>query len=190
MSDSSQLLFALTALSPVDGRYHGRTSALSDLFSEYGLIRFRAQVEIAWFLFLSNEPGMPELPSFPADARAFIAKTAEDAALLLNALASYDPKDSTSIDHPVPDYTKGLNDSIAGLKIGIPKEHFSSGLNPEVASLVEAAIKIYETLGASVHEVSLPHTHLAVPAYYVIAPAECSANLSRKDPAGFLSSAR
>ena len=81
MSDSSQLLFALTALSPVDGRYRGRTSALSDLFSEYGLIRFRVQVEIAWFLFLSNEPGIPELPSFPADIQAFIAKVAEDFSL-------------------------------------------------------------------------------------------------------------
>lgn len=110
-----------------------------------------------------------------------IAKTAEDVALLLNVLASFDPKDSTSIEQNVPDYASSLNDSLTGLRIGIPKEHFSEGLDNSVAIQVREAIKVYESLGATVKEISLPHTHLTVPAYYVIAPAECSSNLSRFD---------
>jgi aspartyl-tRNA(Asn)/glutamyl-tRNA(Gln) amidotransferase subunit A len=110
-----------------------------------------------------------------------ITKTAEDAALFLNVLAGFDQRDSTSIDEPKPDYTATLNDSLEGLRIGIPKEYFSEGLDNQVASFIEDAIKVYESQGASVKEVSLPNTNLAVPAYYVIAPAECSANLSRFD---------
>ncbi len=110
-----------------------------------------------------------------------ITKTAEDAAIMLNVLAGFDEKDSTSIDCDKPDYTATLTESIEGLRIGLPKEYFSEGLDPEVAQLVEAAVKTYESMGAKVSEVSLPHTPLAVPAYYVIAPAECSANLSRFD---------
>lgn len=110
-----------------------------------------------------------------------IAKTAEDAAIMLNVLASFDKKDSTSIDETKPDYTATLEQPLNGLRIGIPKEYFSDGIDPEVAKLTQDAIKFYETLGASIKEVSLPHTQLAVPAYYVIAPAECSANLSRFD---------
>src|SRR5690606_22356903 len=78
-------------------------------------------------------------------------------------------------------YTATLQDSLQGLKIGIPQEYFAEGLHPEAAAHIEAAIKTYESLGASIHNISLPHTHLGVPAYYVIAPAECSANLSRFD---------
>ncbi|MGH1487443.1 MAG: Asp-tRNA(Asn)/Glu-tRNA(Gln) amidotransferase subunit GatA [Cellvibrionaceae bacterium] len=110
-----------------------------------------------------------------------ITKTAEDAAIMLNVLAGFDQRDSTSIDETKPDYTTTLNDSLAGLKIGVPKEYFSDGLDPQVAEHAQAAIKTYESMGATVKEISLPHTHLAVPAYYVIAPAECSANLSRFD---------
>ena len=110
-----------------------------------------------------------------------ITKTAEDAAIMLNTMASFDKKDSTSIDRDVPDYTDNLCDSLAGLKLGIPKEYFGEGLHPETASRVQDAIKEYEKLGCEIKEISLPHTHLAVPAYYVIAPAECSANLSRFD---------
>jgi aspartyl-tRNA(Asn)/glutamyl-tRNA(Gln) amidotransferase subunit A len=109
------------------------------------------------------------------------AKTAEDTALLLNAMAGYDPRDSTSVNSPVPDYTATLNDSIKGLRIGLPKEYFSEGLNPEVASAIQQAIKEYEKLGAIIQEISLPNTALAAPAYYVIAPAECSSNLARFD---------
>lgn len=115
------------------------------------------------------------------DQAGILTRTAEDAAILLNDLAGYDAKDSTCVEQAVPDYTSTLNDSISGLKIGVPTEYFGEGLHPETAARVEAAINVYERLGASIHSISLPHTHLAVPAYYVIAPAECSANLSRFD---------
>ena len=109
------------------------------------------------------------------------AKTAEDTAMLLNVMAGFDERDSTSVDHPVPDYTAHLNDSIKGLRIGLPKEYFSGDLNSDVAKVIEAAIKEYEKLGATFKEISLPNTGLSVPAYYVIAPAECSSNLARYD---------
>ena len=110
-----------------------------------------------------------------------MTKTAEDAAIMLNVLAGFDDKDSTSINQVTPDYTETLQNSLQGLRIGIPKEYFSDDLDMQVAKHVEAAIKTYESMGAITKEISLPHTHLAVPAYYVIAPAECSANLSRFD---------
>ncbi|MCO1333778.1 Asp-tRNA(Asn)/Glu-tRNA(Gln) amidotransferase subunit GatA [Microbulbifer sp. OS29] len=110
-----------------------------------------------------------------------IARNAEDAAHLLSAMASHDPKDSTSLDHPHTDFTAGLDNSVAGLKIGVPKEYFGEGLNPETASRVQDALKELEKLGAQLVDISLPHTELAIPAYYVIAPAEASANLSRFD---------
>jgi len=110
-----------------------------------------------------------------------MTRTAEDAALLLNAMAGFDQRDSTSLDSPVPDYTATLHDSLDGLRIGLPKEYFGAGLDPDIQRAVEAAIKELEKLGASVKEIQLPHTQLAVPCYYVIAPAEASANLSRFD---------
>ena len=110
-----------------------------------------------------------------------LARTAEDLALMMNVMASFDPKDSTCLDLEVPDYTTNLNDGIAGLRIGVPKEYFDAGLNPKTAEAVQAAIRELETLGATVQEISLPHSGLSVPAYYVIAPAEASANLSRFD---------
>jgi aspartyl-tRNA(Asn)/glutamyl-tRNA(Gln) amidotransferase subunit A len=109
------------------------------------------------------------------------AKTAEDTAILLNAMSGFDERDSTSVNQAVPDYTKTLNDSIKGMRIGLPKEYFSDGLNPEIAKKIETAIKEFEKLGAVIQEISLPNTKLAVPAYYVIAPAECSSNLARYD---------
>lgn len=115
------------------------------------------------------------------DQGGTMTRTAEDAAIMLNAMASFDAKDSTCIDEPVPDYTATLANSIAGKTIGVPKEYFGEGLSSGTQQAVEAAIKQYEAMGAKVKSVSLPHTHLAVPAYYVIAPAECSANLSRFD---------
>lgn len=111
--------------------------------------------------------------------------TAEDAALVLNVIAGHDPKDSTSVKKEVPDYTANLNDSIQGLRIGLPKEYFSEGVDPQVAQLIQAAIKEYEKLGAVVKEISLPNQHLSVPAYYVVAPAECSSNLARYDGVRF-----
>lgn len=110
-----------------------------------------------------------------------LARSAEDVALLLQAMSGFDPKDSTSVDAIVPDYSRTLNDSLAGLRIGVPKEYFSEGLNPQTEQQVRNALKEFEKLGAKLVEISLPHTHLSVPAYYVIAPAECSANLSRFD---------
>ena len=110
-----------------------------------------------------------------------MARTAEDTALMLNVMAGFDPKDSTSLDQPVPDYTLKLNESLKGLKIGLPKEYFSDQIDPQIAAQVQAAIKEFEALGATVKEVSLPNSHLAIPAYYIIAPAEASSNLSRFD---------
>lgn len=110
-----------------------------------------------------------------------LARSVEDLALLLEVMSGFDSKDSTSIDTPVPNYAASLNDSIEGLRIGVPKEYFSDGLHPGTAERVEAAINQYQSLGARITEISLPHSSLAVAAYYVIAPAEASTNLSRYD---------
>jgi aspartyl-tRNA(Asn)/glutamyl-tRNA(Gln) amidotransferase subunit A len=111
--------------------------------------------------------------------------SAEDAALMLQAMAGFDQRDSTSAEAPVPDYSAGLGDPLDGLRIGLPKEYFGEGLDPAVAASVEAAIEVYRSLGAQVAEISLPNTALAVPTYYVVAPAECSSNLSRFDGVRF-----
>jgi len=110
-----------------------------------------------------------------------MARTAEDAALMMNVMAGHDPKDSTCIDRAVPDYTATLNEPLKGLKIGLPKEYFSEQLSPAMEEQVRNAIREYEKQGATVKEVSLPNAKLAIAAYYVIAPAEASANLSRFD---------
>lgn len=110
-----------------------------------------------------------------------MARTAEDAALMMNVMAGFDPKDSTCIDRDVPDYTATLNEPLKGLKIGLPKEYFSDQLSPAMEEQVRNAVREYEKLGATVKEVSLPNAKLAIAAYYVIAPAEASANLSRFD---------
>ena len=110
-----------------------------------------------------------------------LTKSAEDAALMTNVMAGLDKKDSTSIDKPVEDYTATLNDSLEGLKIGIPKQHFAEGLTADVEKGIQEALCEYEKLGASITEVDLPNNHLSVSAYYVVAPAEASANLSRYD---------
>lgn len=114
-----------------------------------------------------------------------MARSAEDAAILLQAMAGFDPKDSTSVDIPVPDYQAGLLADLKGLKIGLPKEFFGEGLNQNVAGVIAEGIKQYQALGAEIKEVSIPNLNLAIPAYYVIAPAECSANLSRFDGVRF-----
>ncbi|MFL1483699.1 Asp-tRNA(Asn)/Glu-tRNA(Gln) amidotransferase subunit GatA [Marinobacter sp. LN3S78] len=115
------------------------------------------------------------------DQGGTIARTAEDNAMMLNVMAGFDPKDSTSIDREVPDYTATLNESMKGLTIGLPKEYFSDQLSPAMEEQVRNAVREYEKLGATVKEVSLPNAKLAIAAYYVIAPAEASANLSRFD---------
>ncbi|WP_024299909.1 Asp-tRNA(Asn)/Glu-tRNA(Gln) amidotransferase subunit GatA [Methylomicrobium lacus] len=114
-----------------------------------------------------------------------MTRTAEDAAILLQAMAGFDGRDSTSAERPVPDYRAALNHPLDGLKIGLPKEFFGEGLSSDVASVIEAAIDEYRKLGAEIVEVSMPNLKLAIPAYYVIAPAECSANLSRFDGVRF-----
>ncbi|MGB0845128.1 MAG: Asp-tRNA(Asn)/Glu-tRNA(Gln) amidotransferase subunit GatA [Thiolinea sp.] len=114
-----------------------------------------------------------------------MAVSAEDCAITLNEIAGFDERDSTCSQVDVPDYTANLNDSIEGLKIGLPKEFFAEGLDQQVASVIERAVKEFEARGAVVKEISLPNSHLAVPVYYVVAPAECSSNLSRFDGVRF-----
>jgi aspartyl-tRNA(Asn)/glutamyl-tRNA(Gln) amidotransferase subunit A len=115
------------------------------------------------------------------DQAGTLSKSAEDSALMLNVMAGLDMKDSTSADKPVDDYAATLNDSLQGLRIGIPRQHFAEGLSPEVEKAVRAALGEYEKLGATLKEIDLPNNHLSVSAYYVVAPAEASANLSRFD---------
>jgi aspartyl-tRNA(Asn)/glutamyl-tRNA(Gln) amidotransferase subunit A len=110
-----------------------------------------------------------------------MTRSAEDAALLLNVMAGFDERDSTSVEREVPDYSANLNDGIQGLRIGLPKEYFGEGLDAGVAKAIDEAIAEYRKLGAEVVEISLPNAELAVPTYYVVAPAECSSNLSRFD---------
>jgi aspartyl-tRNA(Asn)/glutamyl-tRNA(Gln) amidotransferase subunit A len=110
-----------------------------------------------------------------------MAASAEDCALLLNTMVGFDERDSTSLDRPAEDYTGPLEQPLNGLRIGLPKEFFGAGCDAEVMAAVRAAIGEYEKLGATTVEVSLPNSHLSVPAYYVIAPAEASSNLSRFD---------
>jgi len=114
-----------------------------------------------------------------------LTRTAEDAAMLLQAMVGFDPRDSTSVNQPVDNYTETLNDSIEGLTIGLPKEFFGESLDAEIATVVDQAIDEYRKLGAKVREVSLPNIDMSVPVYYVVAPAECSANLSRFDGVRF-----
>ena len=110
-----------------------------------------------------------------------VARTAEDCALLLNAMAGFDERDSTSLDRPVEDYTRDLEKPLAGLKVGLPKEFYGEGCDAQVMARVEEAVAEYRKLGMTTVEVSLPNLKLAVPAYYVISPAEASSNLSRYD---------
>ena len=110
-----------------------------------------------------------------------MAKSAEDCALLLNVMAGFDARDSTSLERPAEDYARDLDKPLAGLRIGVPKEFFAEGLSADVAQAVEAALAEYRRLGATTVDISLPNMKLSVPAYYVIAPAEASSNLSRFD---------
>ncbi len=114
-----------------------------------------------------------------------MTKTAEDAAMMLQAMAGFDVKDSTSADRPVDDYVSGLNNPIAGLKVGVVKEFMTGDLDSGIAASTQAMINELKRQGAEIVEVSLPNAHLSVPAYYVVAPAECSSNLSRFDGVRF-----
>lgn len=110
-----------------------------------------------------------------------ITKDVTDAALLLSVIAGHDPKDSTSVDYPVPDYLKALVPEVKGVRVGVPKEYFIEGMEEGVEKAIREAIDCLEELGAEVVEISLPHTKYALPTYYLIAPAEASANLARYD---------
>ncbi len=110
-----------------------------------------------------------------------ITRSVRDAALLLKVISGPDPRDSTSFPQPVPDYPAQLDGPIKGLKIGLPKEYMVGGVEPEIQTAVQSAIRKIEELGAEVHEVSLPHAEYAIATYYIIAPAEASANLARFD---------
>jgi len=140
-------------------------SGLSGLKPTYGLVSRYGMIVFA----SSLDQGGP------------MAKSAEDLALLLNVMAGFDARDSTSIDHPAENYTRDLEKPLAGLRIGVPKEHFGAGLSADVGKAVEAALAQLEKLGARRVPVGLPSSGLSVPAYYVIAPAEASSNLSRFD---------
>jgi aspartyl-tRNA(Asn)/glutamyl-tRNA(Gln) amidotransferase subunit A len=115
------------------------------------------------------------------DQAGILAQTAEDVAILLNQIAVYDSRDSTCVDWDLPNYTKHLNQPISSLTIGLPEEYFNAQLNSEIAKCLEDAIEVFKGLGVRFKPIKLPHTHLSIPIYYVIAPAECSSNLSRYD---------
>jgi aspartyl-tRNA(Asn)/glutamyl-tRNA(Gln) amidotransferase subunit A len=114
-----------------------------------------------------------------------LSKSAEDAALMMNVIAGADARDSTCLDIPAEDFTAQLSQPLTGLRIGLPREHFSEGLSGKVQEILQQAMKTLESLGATFKDIDLPNNHLSVPAYYVIAPAEASANLSRFDGARF-----
>jgi aspartyl-tRNA(Asn)/glutamyl-tRNA(Gln) amidotransferase subunit A len=118
------------------------------------------------------------------DQAGVLSASAADAAVVLAAMAGFDPRDSTSVDEPVPDYVAQLDKPLRGLRIGLLREFFD-GLDGEVARLIHAAIELMRAQGATTREVSLPHLPLSVPTYYVVAPAECSSNLSRFDGVRF-----
>ena len=146
---------ALTSLTGLKPTY-GRVS-------RYGMIAFASSLDQAGTLTLS----------------------AKDAAMLLGAMAGFDPRDSTSVDAPVPDYLASLEQPLTGVKIGLLREFFDKGLDAKNGQLVREALSVYEKLGAKLVEVSLPNLPLSVPTYYVVAPAECSSNLSRFDGVRF-----
>jgi aspartyl-tRNA(Asn)/glutamyl-tRNA(Gln) amidotransferase subunit A len=115
------------------------------------------------------------------DQAGVLGANAEDVAMLLGAMAGFDPRDSTSVDRPVPDYVAALESPVKGLRIGIVKEFFDTGLDSEVGARIREALAQFEKMGASLREVSLPNLAMSVPVYYVVAPAECSSNLARFD---------
>lgn len=119
------------------------------------------------------------------DQAGTLTFTAKDAAMVLRDMAGFDPRDSTSVDTPVPDYVAALDEPLKGLKIGLVKEFLDGGLEESTAKLIREALQVYERLGATLVEVSLPNLPLSVPTYYVVAPAECSSNLSRFDGVRF-----
>lgn len=119
------------------------------------------------------------------DQAGCLARSVGDAALMLRTMAGFDPKDSTSVDEPVPDFTTAMGQSVNGLRIGIPREYRLEGMNPEVDALWQQGIAMMRDAGAKIVDISLPHTKYALPVYYIIAPAEASSNLARYDGVRF-----
>ncbi len=119
------------------------------------------------------------------DQGGALAQSAQDCAILLQTMAGFDARDSTSIDTPVPDYSAHINQDIKGLKIGLPEEYFGEGLDADVARVIGTAIEAYRKLGAEIVDIKLPNLKLSIPVYYVVACAECSSNLSRFDGVRF-----
>jgi aspartyl-tRNA(Asn)/glutamyl-tRNA(Gln) amidotransferase subunit A len=119
------------------------------------------------------------------DQAGVITRSSADAALLLGVMAGFDERDSTSIDHPVPDYTAALSASVKGLRVGVVRQHFDDGLDEKTGAAVHAALAVLEANGAILTDVDMPNLDLSVPTYYVVAPAECSSNLSRFDGVRF-----
>jgi aspartyl-tRNA(Asn)/glutamyl-tRNA(Gln) amidotransferase subunit A len=115
------------------------------------------------------------------DQAGVMTRSAEDAALIFNAMLGYDPRDSTSVERPAEDFMREMTVDLRGMRIGVPKEFFGAGLESDVERAVRQALEVYAGLGAQVREISLPNVRLGIPVYYVIAPAECSSNLSRFD---------
>ncbi len=109
------------------------------------------------------------------------AHNVADAALLLSVIAGHDPRDATSVDTPVPDYRSTLDTPLEKLRVGVVRDHYGEGLDTEVESAIREAINVYKSAGATIKEVSLPHSKYGVPAYYLVAPAEASSNLARYD---------
>ncbi|WP_375655729.1 amidase family protein, partial [Bartonella sp. AA83SXKL] len=114
-----------------------------------------------------------------------IGRNVRDCAILLKSMASFDEKDSTSVNLPVPDYESYIGQSIKGMKIGIPKEYYLEGMSPEIVELWQKGINWLKEAGAEIKNISLPHTKYALPAYYIVAPAEASSNLARYDGVRF-----
>jgi aspartyl-tRNA(Asn)/glutamyl-tRNA(Gln) amidotransferase subunit A len=119
------------------------------------------------------------------DQAGVLTRCARDAAMLLGTMAGFDERDSTSIDHPVPDYVAALSEPLEGLRVGVVRQHFDSGLDEQCEKAVKAALGVLESQGATLVEVDMPNLDLSVPTYYVVAPAECSSNLSRFDGVRF-----
>ncbi|MCU0951981.1 MAG: Asp-tRNA(Asn)/Glu-tRNA(Gln) amidotransferase subunit GatA [Burkholderiaceae bacterium] len=119
------------------------------------------------------------------DTAGLMTYSAEDCALVFNAMLGFDPKDSTSLDRPAEDFSRSIDAGVKGLKIGVPREFFGDGLQPDVEAAVREALREYQRLGATLVDISLPNAALGIPVYYVIAPAECSSNLSRFDGVRF-----
>ncbi len=119
------------------------------------------------------------------DQAGVITRNVQDAALLLGVMAGFDERDSTSIDHPVPDYVAGLDGNVDGLRVGVVRQHFDAGLDERTGATVRDALAVLEAQGATLVDIDLPNIGLSVPTYYVVAPAECSSNLSRFDGVRF-----